>query len=90
MSTPAAKAFSLPVMTMQPMAGSVSNVFERAVELADEERVQRVQRVRPVERDEPDLALARDNERLVGAVLSGASFALCDLFDIHVVQFPYL
>ncbi len=37
---------------------------ERAVEFADEERVQRVQRMRAVERDQPDFPLGADDDRL--------------------------
>ena len=41
---------------------------ERAVDLADQLGVERVQRVRAVERDDPDLALGRDEDRFIGAV----------------------
>src|SRR5262249_15515565 len=41
---------------------------ERAVDLADEERVERVQRMRAVQRDDADLAFGRDDDRLEGAV----------------------
>ena len=68
MSTPAANAFSLPVMTMQPIAGIGLEAVERAVDLADQLGVERVQRMRAVERDDPDLALGRDEDRFIGAV----------------------
>jgi hypothetical protein len=45
MSTPAANAFSLPVMTMQPIVGSASKESSARLSL-DEERVERVQRMR--------------------------------------------
>src|SRR5262245_32121348 len=40
---------------------------ERAVELGDEPRVERIERLRPVERDQSDLASRRDQDRLIGA-----------------------
>jgi hypothetical protein len=39
--------------------------FERAIELADEGVVQRIERVRAVERDEPDAALRLHDDGLV-------------------------
>src|SRR4029453_8028633 len=41
---------------------------ERAVDLADELRVERVQRMRAVQRDEAALAFGRDDDRLEGAI----------------------
>jgi GTP cyclohydrolase II len=56
MSAPAAKAFSLPVMTMQPMASSASKAFSACAELIHQLVVQRIQLLGPVQRDHADLA----------------------------------
>ena len=62
--------------------------LERPVELADELRVERVQRVRAVQRNEPDLALARDDDRLVGVGVARVLLFPADWFGIHIDQFP--
>ena len=56
MSAPAAKAFSLPVMTMQPMPASASNAEQRRAELVHQRVVQRIELLGPVQRDQADAA----------------------------------
>ena len=53
MSAPAAKAFSLPVMTMQPMPSSASKASSAVDMLVDQLRVERVERIGTVEPDMP-------------------------------------
>ena len=55
MSAPAANAFSLPVITMQPMPSSASKAFSACAELVHQRVVQRVELLRPVQRDEAGL-----------------------------------
>ena len=52
MSAPAANAFSLPVMTMQPMPSSASKPRQRAAELVHQRVVERVELLGPVQRDQ--------------------------------------
>ena len=66
MSAPAAKAFSLPVMTMAPICGSWSNAVERLAELADQRRIERIERLRPVEPDEAHGVMSFDEDILIG------------------------
>ena len=54
MSAPAAKARSLPVRTIAPMAGSTFEAVEGRAQLADQLGIERVERIGPVERDDPD------------------------------------
>jgi len=61
---------------------------ERPVELADEERVERVQRVRAVERDDPDLALGRGEDGLVIGVACGLAWSLL-ISSTYIVVGPY-
>src|SRR5262245_66196630 len=59
---------------------------ERAVQLRDESRVQRIEGVRPVECDESGLALRRDQDRLIGGRGSGAVLFPSDAIHEHVVS----
>jgi hypothetical protein len=69
MSAPAAKAFSEPVMTIAPIAGSASKPFQRRNMTSPiTVRVQRVQRLRAVERDEADLAARLDQDGFIAMV----------------------
>ena len=65
MSAPAAKAFSEPVMTIAPMPwiGSKARVPRH---FGEDLRVQRVQRLRPIERDQADLAARFGDDGFVG------------------------
>ena len=65
MSAPAAKAFSLPVMIMQPMSGSASNLRIACAQLRLEREVERVERLRPVEPDDADAAFGFDQDILI-------------------------
>ena len=58
MSAPAAKAFSLPVTTMQPMPSSASKALQRRAELVHQRVVQRVELLGAVQRDQAGLARA--------------------------------
>ena len=51
MSAPAANAFSLPVTTMQPIAGVGVEGLERGAQLVHQLVVQRVELLGPVQRD---------------------------------------
>ena len=66
--------------------------LERAVELADELRVESVERMRAVKRDEPDFAVACDEDGFVGAVLFrrllGFRFSGGEDVHEHVVPSP--
>ena len=66
MSAPAAKAFSLPVMTIAPMRGVAVERGERAAELAGQRLVERVHALRPVEADDADAVARFDDDVLVG------------------------
>ena len=66
MSAPAANALSEPVMTMQPMPSSASNASIAACQLLDQRGVERIERLRPVEADDADLAAGLDDDVLVG------------------------
>ena len=57
MSAPAANAFSLPVRIAQAMLGSASNPSIAAVSSSLTAGVERVERLRPVEAEDADLAL---------------------------------
>jgi len=59
------RATTLPVLAIIGEHDSGLEAVKRAVELLDQERVQRVERMRAVERDEPDLAFRGDDDRLV-------------------------
>ena len=64
-------------MTMAPIAASASKSFQRRHDLAEHLRIQRIQRLRAVERDQADLAARLDQERFVGHcrfLLFSASF----------------
>ena len=63
MSAPAAKAFSLPVMTIAPIASSASKAASASRQFADQLLVQRIQRLRPVERDQADGTARLDDDR---------------------------
>ena len=56
MSAPAAKAFSLPVTIMQPMASSASKASSAAPSSSISCVVERVELLGPVQRDDADLA----------------------------------
>ncbi|MFN8152105.1 MAG: hypothetical protein U0R24_13395 [Solirubrobacterales bacterium] len=64
MSAPAAKARSLPVMTMQPTIGGTVELARRRRQLVHQLRVERVQRLRPVQRDQRDAVAALEDDRL--------------------------
>ena len=66
MSAPAAKAFSLPVMTIAPIPGSASNSAAARGDFVHHLAVERVERLRPVQRDDADALLAVDQDGFVG------------------------
>ena len=65
MSAPAAKAFSLPVISMQPIASSASKASIACDNSALERRVERIELGRPVEPDDADAAFGLDDDVLV-------------------------
>ena len=65
MSAPAANAFSLPVISMQPMFVVRFECIDGLREFADQRAVERVQRLRPVEPDDADAALRFDDDVFV-------------------------
>ena len=71
MSAPAAKAFSLPVMTIAPMLLVRLELRQRVAELVHELVVERVERLRAVEGDEADAAAGLDEDVFVHALRSG-------------------
>jgi hypothetical protein len=67
MSAPAAKAFSLPVSTMQPMAGSASKGLQRLAQFVHQLVVERIELLGPVQRDNTHLpALGAHGDHFVG------------------------
>ena len=72
MSAPAAKAFSEPPRTMQRISSSASSSTSASTSEAHDLVVERVQRLRPVEEDDPDRRLALDED-------DAHSFALHEL-----------
>ena len=66
MSAPAAKALSLPVITMAPIALSASKASKLLAEFPHQRVAQRVQRRGPVEADQPDPAMGFDDDVFVG------------------------
>ena len=65
MSAPAANAFSLPVSTAQPWLASASNAANACDQFAQHLAVERVQRLRAVERDERHRAALLDQDGFV-------------------------
>src|SRR5215510_11235775 len=62
MSAPAAKAFSLPVTTMQPILSSASRSSTAAANLAKDAERQCIEHLRPVQRDDADCAFGFDDD----------------------------
>jgi hypothetical protein len=62
MSAPAAKARSLPVMTMAPIAGVGVERLQLGFQLAHQRVAEGVQRLRAVEADQPDAAVGFDED----------------------------
>ena len=65
MSAPAANAFALPVITIAPIAVVGIECSERRAELVHQRIVQRIELLRPVERDEADAAARLDEDVFV-------------------------
>ena len=64
MSAPAANAFSDPVITMAPIFGSPSKAGKRRQQFIQHLGIQRIERLRPVQGDEADLATRFDEYRI--------------------------
>ena len=73
MSAPAAKAFSEPVIRMQPMPSSASKRRDRLRQFGIERGVERVERLRPVEPDDADATLGFDGD---GFVAHGLTYSI--------------
>ena len=67
MSAPAAKALSLPVSTAQRWLSSASKAAKASISSAEHLAVQRVQRLRAVERDQRDRAALFDQDGFVAS-----------------------
>ena len=70
MSAPAAKAFSDPVITMQPILRSASNASMAADQFADQLGIERVERLRTVEPDDADAAAGLDDDVFVSRIMA--------------------
>ena len=66
MSAPAAKAFSLPVIRMQPIVVVGLEIVDRGGDLLEHAERQRVEHFRAVERDDADRAFAFDKDVFEG------------------------
>ena len=80
MSAPAAKAFSDPVISRQPMLVSASKRVDRRDQFLHQRGVQRVERLRPMEADDADAAFRFDLDVLIA---HGKSRSLTSLKTIR-------
>ena len=66
MSAPAAKAFSDPVMSMQPILAIGLEAVDGVAQFADQLGIQRVEHLRPVQRDQADRPARLGGDGFVG------------------------